>query len=1123
MLQQSDGKVLVVGTADGPIATTIFAARFTAAGVLDTAYGTAGIAYFDIPPDLDHLTASAAALDGAGNLVVAGQATPNGPIPYFTDVVVVRLLESGLGDPSFGVAGLARPPIPGFSGATTAAGVGVDSQGRIVVGGTAQNSNGGFLVLRLTPSGPLDTGFNGAGIRILANPYQFGAIAVAVTTADGILVAGQDDPFSNTPFAIFRLTSSGAQDAAFGGTGVVHLQGGVAIASDVSGNVLVASQPGPSFSDTAVATRLTSTGALDTAFGIGGSAGLSLGGRLLGPTVRTICLDGAGRIVLAADGFDANGQALAALRFTALGAPDSSFGGGGIEVVPTGIYSTSTVLRAGLGDGVFMASGYFSTFVAHLTAAGALDPAFDGTGSLTQEFGTEMLTLTGTARQSDGKLVILGIPGLGPSSSDFVVARLTLAGALDPTFNGTGFRILGAGGAQNNSIALDPSGRIVLAAPVYFPGGFRLTRLLDDGTLDSAFNGTGTAEVGGISPGLHGGHGLAVDSRGNVLLAGNGVARILSTGIVDAAFGTSGIAPMPVDATGDHNIAIVADSLDRPVIGGTASDGVNQTFAIARLMTSGSPDPAFGTAGVALVPLGTGVSQGNVDAMAIDSGGNIVVAGAAQLNASAIVAIARTTDTGVPDPLFNGSGVNVVPGTFGFPRALAFDPSGRIVVTGGGDTTRLIAGGSIDPTFNAGQTLVTSIVPGTKPLYTAAVVADSSGTYLAGTGGRTMAVVRLFDGPPTNLVMLYSGSGADVAATPFDLIVEAQDGAGNPQPIASATSVAIALSPSPPTLLGPTSCTIPAGHTFCVISGVAYPSAGQFQIVGTVTGGVALPFAPTQSRYVAPALVTVTINSHSPNPSVAGQLVTVSASVSAPSASVTPTGTVSIWFGSLSSPSCSFQLPATSCSFAPGVAGAFALVASYGGDSVFGFHNSEGVIHTVSPSSVPPALASAQSRRMHGSAGVFVLPLSLNPLNPTTEPRQGPTHSIVLNFDKPITSATASITEGTATVSSPFPLGTQMSLTLSGVADRQYVTISLTNLTSPDGSTGSASLRIGFLAGDVNQSRTVSLADLGLVNAVLAQPVTMSNYLRDVNASGTITIADKGITNANLTKSLSPP
>lgn len=63
----------------------------------------------------------------------------------------------------------------------------------------------------------------------------------------------------------------------------------------------------------------------------------------------------------------------------------------------------------------------------------------------------------------------------------------------------------------------------------------------------------------------------------------------------------------------------------------------------------------------------------------------------------------------------------------------------------------------------------------------------------------------------------------------------------------------------------------------------------------------------------------------------------------------------------------------------------------------------------------------------------------------------------------------------------------------------------------------------GFLVADVNQNRVVSLADLGLVNAPLSQPVTAANFLKEVNASGTLTLADKGITSASLTKALPPP
>jgi trimeric autotransporter adhesin len=172
----------------------------------------------------------------------------------------------------------------------------------------------------------------------------------------------------------------------------------------------------------------------------------------------------------------------------------------------------------------------------------------------------------------------------------------------------------------------------------------------------------------------------------------------------------------------------------------------------------------------------------------------------------------------------------------------------------------------------------------------------------------------------------------------------------------------------------------------------------------------------------------------------------------------------------------------------------------------------------------PPILQSAASRRVHGAAGTFDLPLSAVATNPTTEPRLGPAQTIVFTFDKPITGATAAITEGTATAAAPSFSGNVVVVGLTGVNNQQYVTVSLTNVASSDGGTGgSASVRIGFLAGDVNQNRVVSVADLGLVNAQLAQLVTVANFLKDVNASGTLTVADKGIANANLTRSLPAP
>jgi hypothetical protein len=183
------------------------------------------------------------------------------------------------------------------------------------------------------------------------------------------------------------------------------------------------------------------------------------------------------------------------------------------------------------------------------------------------------------------------------------------------------------------------------------------------------------------------------------------------------------------------------------------------------------------------------------------------------------------------------------------------------------------------------------------------------------------------------------------------------------------------------------------------------------------------------------------------------------------------------------------------------------------------------VLAAAAAATPPAVLVSATSRKVHGTAGTFDLPLTLTPsTNPTTEPRQGATATVVMTFDKGVTGATTTVTEGTATPTLTTFGGNDVVISLSGVSDRQYVTVALTNVTGADGSTGgTGAVRIGFLMGDVNQSRAVSVADLGLVNAQLAQTVSPSNFLKDVNVSGTLTVADKGVTNAALTHSLPPP
>jgi hypothetical protein len=183
-----------------------------------------------------------------------------------------------------------------------------------------------------------------------------------------------------------------------------------------------------------------------------------------------------------------------------------------------------------------------------------------------------------------------------------------------------------------------------------------------------------------------------------------------------------------------------------------------------------------------------------------------------------------------------------------------------------------------------------------------------------------------------------------------------------------------------------------------------------------------------------------------------------------------------------------------------------------------------GVAHSVpAVAQATPVLLGTASRKVHGGAGTFDLALGNVASNPTTEPRFGPTHMLVFTFDGVVTAATVAVTEGAATSGTPTFNGSELIVPLTAVGNAQYVTVTVGNVATAGGTGGGGSIRVGFLAGDVNQNRVVSLADLGLVNAMLAQPVTAANYLGDVNASGTLSLADKGLVNVSLATALPLP
>lgn len=163
-----------------------------------------------------------------------------------------------------------------------------------------------------------------------------------------------------------------------------------------------------------------------------------------------------------------------------------------------------------------------------------------------------------------------------------------------------------------------------------------------------------------------------------------------------------------------------------------------------------------------------------------------------------------------------------------------------------------------------------------------------------------------------------------------------------------------------------------------------------------------------------------------------------------------------------------------------------------------------------------PELLSAVSRRSHGSAGTFDLPIAIvASTSAGVEPRSGDSLTLVATFDKNVVSGTASVAVGTASPGSASFSGTTMTIPLSGVANAQTLQVNLSDVVAEDGGTlpsGVLSLRV--LRGDVNGNGSVSGSDVNTVKAAVGSTPDSTRFTTDVNASGSVSGADVNITKA---------
>jgi uncharacterized delta-60 repeat protein len=189
-------------------------------------------------------------------------------------------------------------------------------------------------------------------------------------------------------------------------------------------------------------------------------------------------------------------------------------------------------------DGKIVVAGYAGVGRANqiglvrYNADGTLDTSFNGTGKIITAVGEGDCKAEGLALQSDGKMVVAGY-SFTSGRSEFTVLRYNVDGTLDPGFGESGKVTTGIGGKSDtaNSVALQSDGEIVVAGYAFAPGNndFAVARYNANGSLDTAFNGTGKATADFSK--LDYGRSVAVQSDSKIVVAGdaaNGERRIFA-------------------------------------------------------------------------------------------------------------------------------------------------------------------------------------------------------------------------------------------------------------------------------------------------------------------------------------------------------------------------------------------------------------------------------------------------------------------------------------------------------------------------------------------------------------------------------------------------------------------
>ncbi|MFP5436550.1 MAG: T9SS type A sorting domain-containing protein [Bacteroidia bacterium] len=404
-------------------------------------------------------------------------------------------------------------------------------------------SQSGFLDNSFGSGGKVTTGF-GTNNNSRAN--------VVAVQPDGKIIVGGAAYTANTVntwqkdsdnITLVRYNTNGTVDTTFGNNGTVmtdlykyynnNSRGGTVYAIKIQpdGKILI---HGSAISDTgseAIIMRYNSNGSIDTGFGISGKVTCNSGPVDSG---NTLILQPDGKITVLGIQWTqprANvwNTQFVVERFNGNGSKDAAFGADGrvVTIFGNGGYDMPEAIAL-QPDGKILAAGFSSnTFaVARYTVNGTLDTTFDGDGKLTTSFGTGS---NGSAKfvtvRADGKILVAGYIGFNTTNVlNFAVAQYNINGSLDTTFDGDGKASHPFDENDDsfsiNTILTQPDGKLLVTTSGLYDSTYFTVRRYNGNATPDTTFGTNGKVTTTIQEGYNQAKGLALEPGGNIIVAG---------------------------------------------------------------------------------------------------------------------------------------------------------------------------------------------------------------------------------------------------------------------------------------------------------------------------------------------------------------------------------------------------------------------------------------------------------------------------------------------------------------------------------------------------------------------------------------------------------------------------